>query len=97
MAVLTRQEYEQRKTKNNPVKKETVKVKSEIVDAPKTLTVLYVYQDPETRTFKDKVKINGREIERVCNNGILRTEDKDLASFLSGKGWLLLDTLEGRK
>jgi len=93
MAVLTRREYETRQSKK-PVKDETVKAKPAKAEIKnRALTVLSVLQDPETRTFKDTIKIKGREIVRECNNGIIKTSDPDLIALLKKNGWLLLDTV----
>ena len=93
--VMTRKEYLHKK-KSQPLKKpvkvsgaEAVKVSAPDSFLSDTDIVL---QDPDLKTYEDKIVLDGRTIARVCKNGILRTRDIALAEFQKSKGYLITST-----
>ena len=52
---------------------------------------IYVMQDPESRTFRDEITVDGKRVERIVERGCLKTESESLALFMQSKGWILLN------
>ena len=47
----------------------------------------------DLQNFEDVINLNGKDYKRVCKNGVVVTEEKELAEFLIGKGYPLMEKI----
>lgn len=66
---------------------ESVPTRVKEVNLPETVYKLY---DPEKRTFRDEIVINGEKKQRTVIDGLLKTIDREIMNFHLQKGWILL-------
>ena len=105
MAIKTHKEYRKNKKDEPTLEKKERKVQEtgrEGTPSPvffqegpeKVIPKTFILQDPESRTFKDSIIIDGKNVEREVDRGRLETREEILKTFLVNKGWILLDILE---
>lgn len=99
MGVLTHKEYLNLK---KPVKKavgRNAPAKQDIQKEVKEEVPVYEYHllhpenslEGDLQNFEDVLKLNGKEYQRVCKGGIVRTRDEVLKNFLTKKGYILME------
>lgn len=54
-------------------------------------------QENDLQDFEDIIKIDGKEYSRICKNGMVKTEDKELMDFLLRKGYEFIGEIDGNK
>lgn len=97
--VMSKKEYLRKKTApaiTQPVQvaeEEVVKASSDVTvsDKPKKI---YILQDPDFKTFKDTITLNGEVIQRECQNGMMKTTNENLVKFQMSKGYFLINNEE---
>ena len=58
----------------------------------------YILLHPENgvydkQNFEDVININKKDYKRICKNGVVRTIEKELATFLIAKGYELMEKI----
>jgi hypothetical protein len=105
MPVLTYKDINEKGKKKSSFlkspKKELFQVEEEIPKKRKIPLTIYVLLHPENgmydrQNFQDVVKINNKDYERECKNGLVRTTEIVLKDYLITQGYLLIDTIEDK-
>ena len=47
----------------------------------------------DLQNFEDVINLEGKDYKRVCRNGVVVTEEKELAEFLIDKGYPLMEKI----
>jgi hypothetical protein len=94
---MTKKEYLRKKKlqkQSLPVKKAGAEVQKASAPVSYLSDKEFVLQDPDLKSFKDTIVLEGRSIARICENGVLRTKDIILSNFMRSKGYILINNEE---